>query len=340
MKFFFIFFFTFFYFIFSQPRIKSLKKKINNNFSNYTKNKECQIFIKEMSTEYKFKPQDLKKIFGKINKITIKKVKKKVNNQPELTLLYRHYKKRFINSLLIKKGVSFSKKNFSLLKKVEQKYKVDWHILVAILAIESKFGNDKGKYKVIDSLTYLAFGDNRRKKFYRKELKYFLLISRNIKEKITNLKGSFTGALGMPQFMPSSYYHSAVDFNKNGTKDLFFELEDVLGSIANYLKKGNWQFLKPIAVKAKLPSLNIGRKYSNYLDYSKIKSTGLIVEEKKNIKLSNQKIKPIIIIDKKPQFWLTFKNFYVIKTYNRSNLYAMAVFEYAMLLKKSFLKNN
>ena len=328
--------FCIFFIFYSFPQ-KDYKQ--NSKFSNYTKNLECISFMKEMVAKHQFKQSQLKNIFSKINKVAIKKVKKKVNNQPELKLLYRNYKKRFLNKKLLNLGLQFSKKNFTLLKKVEKKYKIDWSILVAILAIESKFGRDQGKYRVIDSLTYLAFGKNRRKKFYRKELKYFLLISKQRKTKITDIKGSFTGALGMPQFMPSSYYYYGIDFNKNNDKNLFFEIEDVLGSIAHYLKKGNWQFQQPIAKKGSLTSLNIGEKFSNYKKYSQIKSQGLTFQNKEDLKYSNKKIKPIVIIDKKAEFWLTFKNFYVLKTYNRSNLYAMAVFQYAERVKKLYLNN-
>ena len=198
-----------------------------------------------------------------------------------------------------------------------------------------------GEYRVIDSLTNLAFNHSPRATFFRKELTEFLLLSREQNLDPMKVMGSYAGAIGQPQFMPSSYRHYAVNFSGSGKTDLMNNEIDVIGSIANYYHKHGWYTNNPVAIQAVL----IGNRY-NYLvrngnsnqvfELSELANYGII--PKLQIKHDHLKVR-VIELDNRysKEYWLGFPNFYVIKRYNQSDLYAMAVYQLSYYIKT--LKN-
>jgi len=204
------------------------------------------------------------------------------------------------------------------------------------------YGTHQGTYPVLPTLATLAFDYPARAKFFKKELRQYLLLTREQRIDPMSLMGSYAGAIGAPQFMPSSYRHYAVDFSGDGQANLQKSYDDTIASVANYLSKNGWRRNKPIATRAKVR----GKSYTQLIKQkSKLKPTLRlnklakygIKPNKKRPKYS-QKIKAgFITLNKKtkPQYWLGFKNFYVITTYNPSINYAMAVYQLGEKIKHS-----
>ena len=217
-------------------------------------------------------------------------------NKPLEKTSWPTYQRLFINTRHIEDGIKFWAKNEKTLQKAEAKYGVPASIIVATLGIETRYGQNMGNYRVIDALSNIAFSSSKRAPFFRQELEQFLLLTREEHFDPLSVVGSYAGAIGQPQFMPSSYRKFAVHFAGNKNIDLIHNANDVIGSIANYYHKNGWQRNQPVTSKTPLQ--------------------GAIAKNK-----------IILPDDKHPEEWIGFHNFDVIKRYNASNLYAMAVFQ-------------
>ncbi len=164
----------------------------------------------------------------------------------EYKFTWGKYRKLFLKPDRIQQGVDFWKANKAQLERAEKEYGVPAEIIVAIIGVESKYGKFKGKYKVLDSLVSLVTGFPRRSKFFASELEEFLILSKENQLDATKILGSYAGAVGYPQFISSSYRNYAVDFNKDGSTDLIGQVDDAIGSIANYFIENGWQPGEPV----------------------------------------------------------------------------------------------
>jgi membrane-bound lytic murein transglycosylase B len=196
--------------------------------------------------------------------------------------------------------------------------------------VETRYGRHTGKYKVIDSLTTLAFGYPKRAKFFRKELEQFLLLSRDEQVDPYSALGSYAGAMGKPQFISSSYRQYAVDGDADNKRDLWNNNADIIASVANYFKVHGWQKDQPITRQVKASG-----NLQSYVDAGmkpSIKVADLIAAGVKPLDQTplNEKAQTSLIkldAGDHQQYWLGLDNFYVITRYNHSNLYAMAVYQ-------------
>jgi membrane-bound lytic murein transglycosylase B len=248
------------------------------------------------------------------------------------------YRSLFITDTRIKNGIEFWKNNLETLKRAEKTYNVPQEIIVAILGIETNYGHNQGKHPVLETLARLSFGKHRRKKFYKKELQEFLLMSRENTLAPLLIKGSYAGALGYAQFISSSYRYYAVDFDFDGKVDLFSSPVDAIGSIANYFDKHQWHdfgaYARPITLKnsqlkqAK-SSTNKPKKNAKYW-----RSKGFRIDSDINDKTKLAFIK--LPQDNNSETWLTFWNFYVLTRYNHDNRYAMTAVHLSEKLKQQF----
>jgi len=238
--------------------------------------------------------------------------------------VYRGY---FIKKQQILNGVKFWDKHQAELERAEKKFGVDQEIILGIIGVETRFGSLSGGYRVIDALYTLGFHYPRRGEYFRTEMEQFLLMAKEEGFDPLKVEGSYAGAIGLPQFMPSSYRRYSVDFNGDGKRDLFGSAEDAIDSVANYLKRHGWQAGQDIAIPAKVR----GKRYRKVIKWG-------IKPKKTVLQLSKYGIRPIaaahndlhasvFLLRSKlgRDYWLGLKNFYVITRYNRSNLYAMAV---------------
>ena len=258
-------------------------------------------------------------------------------NQPEYKLSFNEYYKICANSAVKRKAIRLLRVHKQKLLEIEKKYKVERKYIVALWAIESRFGKNLGKYPVINSLVTLAY-DGRRPSFFEKELTILLKLIDQGKIKNKNIKGSWAGALGNFQFMPSSYDQYGVDHNNNGQIDLWNELDDAFASAANYLASHGWQYKQPCMKKVTIPkNFNLTTQISN-----KKKST-IAKWERSGVKLiraGNTKKNlsgRLIALDpnQKNYAFLACNNFDVIMKWNKSEHFAAAV----CILANSFQQN-
>ncbi len=244
----------------------------------------------------------------------------------EKVLYWNEYYKRFINQESISTGLSFWKRHQKTLKRAEHEFSVPIEIIVATIGIETSYGRNLGKYPVFSTLVWLAFDGKKRKKFYLDQLGHLLLIREKdlwFKENFFSIKGSYSGAMGLGQFIPYSYRFLGVDYNNDGKANLINNITDAIGSVANYHKKAGWKKDEKIAVKV-IPQKGkaLERSKKNIVV---VKSATKSKEDKKDgLKVSKE-------------YWQTFHNFKVIKRYNYSNYYALALFLLAEELQKNKL---
>lgn len=256
--------------------------------------------------------------------------------RPAEGLPWHRYRQLFVTDGSVKNGVKFMKEHADTLKRAEQKYGVPAEVITAIIGIETRFGTVKGNHRVLDSLTTLAVGYPRRSKFFTKELReYLILVHENNLDPLVT-KGSYAGAIGIPQFMPSSYRYYSVDFNNDGVRNLVDDFEDAIGSVGAYLAQHKWRRGEPVSLPLSagadeyLDSLHT-RKLKANTDISKLARAGLeIGDDQKDWKVGVIKLQ-----DKQgDDYRVGYHNYFVITTYNRSQLYAMAAHELSQRILK------
>jgi len=300
--------------------------------NNVKNNDEINVFINKMVSIHQFDPIEIRELF---NSVDIKKDILKRISSPSETLPWYSYRKIFITEERINEGVTFWRKNETVLTAVEQQTGVPAEIIIAIIGVETRYGQKTGNHRIIDALATLAFAYPPRSTYFLNELEEFLLLCREEKINPQDLKGSYAGAMGIPQFMPSSFRSLAVDFDKDGHKDIWNNSSDAIASIANYFVKQHWQTGQPIAIP-------LSFKNENNLKITI--SSGLKPDlRQEELELLNLKtMRPIPSLNTKVKL-LSFEqplghkssnelcagldNFYVITRYNHSPLYAMAVFQ-------------
>lgn len=291
----------------------------NENFIN---NPEVIQFINQMVTNYHFNKNELIGLFKtvKVRPKVIQSIKKPLEIKPWYT-----YQMLFVTEWRIREGVKFWTKYQKTLERAEKVYGVPASIIVATIGVETKYGRNTGDYPVIEALVNIAFGDTSRAHYFREELKNFLLLTREQHLDPLKVMGSYAGAIGQPQFMPSSYRNYAVNFSGSGKIDLSHNVDDVIGSIANYYQKHGWLTNEPVAIPA---SIN-GGKYQMHLignrsiSKSELIEAGIVPTDLKNYSYKVLQLQGFY----GNQYWLGFHNFDVIKRYNASDLYAMAVYQ-------------
>lgn len=292
-------------------------------------------FINEMSKKHGFKTGELDAIFSKV------KFSDSVINaisRPAEALPWHKYRSIFLGADRVRLGVEFWRRHKQALQRAEAQFGVPAELLVAVIGVETRYGEQKGKYPVIDSLATLAFEYPQRSRFFRGELEQYLLLTKEQGFDPLALKGSYAGAMGIPQFISSSYRTYAVDFDHDGVIDIWNSLDDAIGSIGNYFKQNGWQRGEPVA----MPAIVKGDKYKKLItdDLRPVTPAGELrrydIEPVKPLP-PGIKAKLLVLQDKdKNEYWLGFENFYVITRYNTSALYAMAVYQLAAEIKSRY----
>lgn len=290
--------------------------------------KDVKEFINTMVKKHHFNQKKLTALFDQVE---VRPQVMSSFNKPLEENPWHTYQLLFVSEWRIKHGVEFWNKYADTLKRAEKIYHVPASIIVATIGIETKYGQRTGEYRVMDSLTNIGFSDSKRANYFRRELEEFLLLAREQHTDPLKILGSYAGAIGQPQFMPSSYRHYAVNFSKSGTIDLMNDEVDVIGSIANYYSKHGWKKNQPVAVEAHA----VGKRFDYMLQHNQIVQPIKIADlakygiiPKKKVSNKNLKVRVLELDSKyKKQYWLSYHNFAVIKRYNTSDLYAMAVYQ-------------
>nr|BAL57326.1 membrane-bound lytic murein transglycosylase B [uncultured Gammaproteobacteria bacterium] len=285
---------------------------------------EAARFIERMAARYRFDPASLRSLFAEAQ---IKPTILEVMERPAEAKPWYQYRRIFLTERRIQDGVRFFERYRRLLKQAERVYGVDPAIVVAILGVETLYGANTGSFRVLDALSTLAFAYPRRAEYFARELEQFLLLTREERLDPRWPQGSYAGAMGWPQFMPSSFRRYATDFDGDGRRDLFGNPADVIGSVANYFAQNGWQGRRPVAARIARQAENLANaEFTPKFTVAELKALGIPVAPYPDDLSAN-----VIKLDGEdgPEIWLGFHNFYVITRYNRSLLYAMAVYQLA-----------
>lgn len=252
-------------------------------------------------------------------------------NRPAETKPWSRYRPIFVNQERIDEGVTFYREHHALLDQISQQYGVPPQFIVAIIGVETNYGSNTGSFRVLDALVTLAFHYPPRASYFRGELKALLeLPASKLPGPIPDIYGSYAGAEGLAQFMPSSIRDFAVDADGDGHINLMASLPDAFASIANYFKQHGWQTGQPVAVQAQASASAEPTAYANVVPTTpleKFTAAGYAPTAQENPALPAN----LLTLDgaNGPEYWLTFRNFYVITRYNRSPMYALAVLQLA-----------
>ena len=290
-----------------------------------------ELIQKALVEEHNFTAEEIKLIIGQAEKQ--QKIIDSMNSPAEFTWTWDRYRKLFIEPKRIKNGKLFIKKNLETLERAEAQFGVPKEIITAILGVETRYGKIMGSYRVLDALSTLSFDYPRRSNFFSQELINLLLLARENDLDIFKLKGSYAGAMGYGQFIPSSYRAYAVDFDNDGSVDLLNSVEDAIGSIANYLFQHGWKSNYPIIWEVNnsfegfnSDSVNNVRKKVNFdsKTMSPINAIDFNFEG-----LNSDVLLLSYETDKSTNYFVGTRNFIAITKYNVSHFYAKAVYDLA-----------
>lgn len=293
-------------------------------------------FIAKMAENHNFDAGELKTLFRSVE---IKQNIIDAITRPAEGMPWFKYRKIFLTDARIDEGVKFWLKHADALAATEKQYGIPAQIIVAIIGVETMYGTRTGSYRVIDALSTLAFNYPKRSPFFTGELENFLLLCRE--ENIDPLEptGSYAGAMGIPQFMPSSFRNYATDFEGDQHRDIWNNPADAIASVANYFGKHHWQPGQAVAFPVQAKDESYKKIITTDLkpDLTKAQLRSLNIEPPEQ--LSENALAKLLAFEQEQteELWLALDNFYVITRYNHSPLYAMAVFQLSQAIAE---KNN
>ncbi|MDR2195054.1 MAG: lytic murein transglycosylase B [Gallionellaceae bacterium] len=323
-------------------------------------------FIDEMVQKHGFERAELERTFQQVEHQDA--VIEAISRPVVAPKPWAEYRGSFMTQKQINNGLAFWKTWPASLQRAEQKYGVPQEIIVALIGVETRYGANTGKHNTLSALTTLAFDYPRRADFFRSELEQYLLLARERGMDMAETRGSYAGALGIPQFMPSSYRKYAVDWDGDDRADLLNNPIDAIGSVANYLQQHGWRAGQPVALQVTnaadldpsmrslsaweeagvilpakpmlAPSQTVtgtdGRAYSKFSGFSgEDVSGGALWWWYGNYGTVMARLLNFTMLDGRKEYWLVFDNFDVIMKYNNSHYYAMTVFQLAQALKRA-----
>ncbi len=297
----------------------------------FANNPNAQQFIDKMVNKHGFDRQQLQEILSQAKRLD--SVLRLMDNQAPTTSVkppsgpngaWLRYRKKFITPDNVQNGVVFWNQYEDALNRAWQVYGVPPEIIVGIIGVETRWGRVMGKTRILDALATLSFNYPRRAEYFSGELETFLLMARNEQDDPLNLKGSFAGAMGYGQFMPSSYKQYAVDFSGDGHINLWDPV-DAIGSVANYFKAHGWVKGDQVAVMANGQAPGLPNGFKTKYSISQLATAGLTPQQP----LGNHQQASLLRLDVGTgyQYWYGLPNFYTITRYNHSTHYAMAVWQ-------------
>ena len=298
--------------------------------ASYGERREVQAFIQEMVQRHGFIEAELTYLFSRVRRTD--QVLEAIERPAEKTRTWREYRAPFMEERRIADGVAFWKTHRSALARAEKIYGVPAEVIVAIIGVETFYGRNTGKWRVVDALSTLAFDYPARSNFFRSELESYLLFARDGNLDVFAMRGSYAGAMGLPQFMPSSARRYAVDFDKDGTVDLRRSATDAIGSVGSFLKQHGWRTGMPVLLPARVngdawrPLVSGG--FEPKVPVAKWLEAGVRIDK------AGLEESPAILVELDPgDLRLGFRNFYVITRYNRSAMYAASVNDLSQALR-------
>ena len=304
----------------------------------YAEREDVRQFIAEMADRHGFVRKELRTLFSKarFQPGIIKAITPPTEARAKS---WQAYRALFLTPQRIEAGVEFREQQREVLARAAALYGVPEEIIVAIIGVETVYGRNTGSYRVIDALSTLAFDYRPRAAFFRGELEHYLLYARDAGIDTLGLKGSFAGAIGIPQFMPGSYRRYAVDMDGDGRPDLSGSFADAIGSVANFLKSHGWQAEQPVAFAAQVR----GDHYRQLIDtgikpayrYGELAQFGVNASGETRADALCALIE-LETPGETSAYLVGLTNFYVLTRYNRSSMYAAAVLELAQAVKSAY----
>lgn len=300
----------------------------------YAERPEVQAFIRELAARHGFAEQELLFLFSKVHRT--EPILEAIQPPPPKARSWEEYRGNFVNRRRIAAGKGFWKTHRRALARAERRYGVPAEYIVAIIGIETFYGRNAGRWRVVDALTTLAFDYPARSPYFRSELEQYLLLSRDTGADVFSVRGSYAGAIGIPQFMPSSTRRFAVDFDGSGVIDLRRSPSDAIGSVGNFLKEHGWQAGGEVLYEAKLS----GEAWRVLADGSvdpkhsleELRKAGVQFAEP--AKEARAALVELETPERPSEYRVALQNFYVLTRYNRSAFYASAVHDLAQELRK------
>ena len=308
--------------------------------SGYAQRPEVRAFIDRMSAEHGFSARALRQLFAEARHQpqVVAAMNRPVVSPPK----YYEFAPRFLEPARVDAGAEFWRTHAGALERAQRRFGVPPEIVVAILGVETYYGRNTGSYRVLDALVTLAFDYPRRADFFRGELEQFLLLAREQGISPLAPKGSYAGAIGLPQFMPGSIRAYALDFDDDGRIDLANDADDAVGSVAHYLARHGWREDQPIMTPARVDAEDpdpVLRRFEggvaeprSLADWTHDGISGFSIPGD----LASDPVGLLMLeAESGPTYWLVFPNWRVLTRYNHSRLYASVVWQLAQSLREA-----
>ena len=301
--------------------------------ADYSQREDVLAYIDALVSEHDFSKSKLAAIFKDAEHQP--RILEAISRPKERTLKWYEYRRIFLQQPRIEQGAAFWRENEAALEAAQANFQVAPEYVVAIIGVETRFGRIMGSYRVLDALSTLAFDYPPRAKFFRNELTEFLLLVREEGRSAGEFKGSYAGAMGYGQFIPSSFRHYAVDFDGDGARDIWSNTTDAIGSVANYFAEHGWRPAAAVVAPAKVaqPSL-VEMVVNNGLALNetvgRLRTLGVQVQgPPATAKAALLRME----LEDGVEYWVALHNFHVITRYNRSRMYALAVHQLSQAIK-------
>ena len=293
-------------------------------FADYENRDSVKGFVNEVAKKDGFDPQELLNIFEQVEKK--QRIIDLISRPAEKAKPWHEYREIFVTAPRIAAGVEFWEENEAALNRAGSKFGIPIEIIVAVIGVETNYGRNKGSFRVMDALSTLAFDYPPRARFFRSELRELLLLAREENKDPLELIGSYAGAMGYGQFIPSSFRAYAIDFDGDGARDIWSNRTDAIGSVANYFFRHGWDGEGPIAVP-----VTVTDERADQFANQGLKPKRSIAELRKagveHVSLPDQTLGALFRLEGNGgwEYWLGLHDFYVITRYNHSHMYALAV---------------
>ena len=292
--------------------------------ADYTGRPDVDAYLSELAKEHGFKREQLVALFKDAEHK--QSIIDAISRPAEKVKPWSEYRAIFLTDTRINEGVAFWRANAAALERAHQQYAVPPEVVVAIIGVETRYGRNAGSYRVLDSLTTLAFDYPPRSAFFKSELTQFLLLAREEGVDPRSLLGSYAGAMGYGQFIPSSFRAYAVDFDGDGRRDIWSNPTDAIGSVANYFRRHGWtaegHVVEPAIVTTPQADAVANESLNLLYTVGQLRALGTRVAGVPDAAEAG-----LYRLDgtSGPEYWVGLHNFYVITRYNRSSMYALAV---------------
>ncbi len=302
----------------------------------YSTHPKAVEFIDKMVKEHGFKREALQQVLAGAEKKP--GILEAIARPAEKTKPWYEYRQIFMGQERIDQGVEFWQQNEAVLSSVSEQYGVEPEVIVAIIGVETRYGRHMGNHRAVDALATLGFDYPPRGAFFVGQLEQLLILAREQNLDPSTLMGSYAGAMGYGQFIPSSYRHYARDHDGDGVADIWANKGDAIASVANYFKEHGWRLAEPVMHKVALTkpasSFAFNDSARPKTTVAAWRSSGVAISDA----VDANKAATLLMFEQQdgPEYWLGFNNFYAITRYNRSHLYARAVWELSQAVKQAY----